>query len=105
MAQRYALSELTLENKLVDERQKSAQLDNRIANQVEKNNQLHNFQQENLRQENNQLKSEVSILRHRLQSKSIAFHDLSCSLDEEKYKNLLLSEEKEALKNRKFIVV
>ena len=40
MAQQYALSELTLENKLVDERQKSAQLDNRIANQVEKTNQL-----------------------------------------------------------------
>ena len=40
MAQQYALSELTLENKLVDERQKSAQLDNRILNQVEKTNQL-----------------------------------------------------------------
>ena len=40
MAQQYALSELTLENKLVDERQKSAQLDNRIVNQVEKTNQL-----------------------------------------------------------------
>ena len=40
MAQQYALSELTLENKLVDERQKSAQLHNRIASQVEKTNQL-----------------------------------------------------------------
>ena len=46
-------------------------------------------QLENVRQENNQLKSEVSILRHRLHSKSIALHDLSCSLDEEKYKNSL----------------
>ena len=60
---------------------RAEQVDNRIANQVEKNYQLHNFQLENIRQENNQLKSEVSILRHRLHSKSITFHDLSCSFN------------------------
>ena len=47
-----------------------------------------------MRQENSQLKSEVGLLRYQLHSKSIALHDLSCSLDEEKYKNSLSTDKK-----------
>ena len=62
-------------------------------------------QLENVRQENNQLKSEVSILRHRLHSKSIALHDLSCSLDEEKYKNSLSTVDRSDGKSTSFCPV
>lgn len=47
---------------------------------------------ENVRQENNQLKSEVGMLRYQLHSKSLALHDMSCSLDEEKYKNSITAD-------------
>ena len=40
MAQQYALGELALENKLVDERQKSAQLESRITVQLNETTQL-----------------------------------------------------------------
>ena len=63
------------------------------------------FQLENVRQENNQLKSEVSILRHRLHSKSIALHDLSCSLDEEKYKNSFSTVDRSDGKSTSFCAV
>lgn len=45
-----------------------------------------------MRQENNQLKSEVGMLRYQLHSKSLALHDMSCSLDEEKYKNSITAD-------------
>ena len=63
------------------------------------------FQLENSRIENNQLKSEVGMLRYQLHSKSIALHDLSCSLDEEKYKNSLSGQERRSTANSSFNAV